>query len=154
MERTSYFACTRLVNDPNFYLCTYSKSSSSCYHSLAQSFDFLLKRFQNAKNKIFFVIWLKNRISILYLFFSFSVGGLSTDLQCYFGCDESFKKDYQLHLHLKLKHRNEDPEELAKAYEAAEEEIALTRRSASIFNCALCPKTFNDNGAFYGHIQV
>ena len=79
---------------------------------------------------------------------------LSTDLQCYFGCDESFKKDYQLHLHLKLKHRNEDPEELAKAYEAAEEEIALTRRSASIFNCALCPKTFNDNGAFYGHIQV
>ena len=79
---------------------------------------------------------------------------LSTDLQCYFGCDESFKKDYQLHLHLKLKHRNEDPNELAKAYEAAEEEIALTRRSASIFNCALCPKTFNDNGAFYGHIQV
>ena len=56
-------------------------------------------------------------------FFSFSVGGLSTDLQCYFGCDESFKKDYQLHLHLKLKHRNEDPKELEKAYEAAEEEI-------------------------------
>ena len=86
--------------------------------------------------------------------FSFAVGGLSTDLQCYFGCDESFKKDYQLHLHLKLKHRNEEPKELEKAYEAAEEEIALTRRSASIFNCALCPKTFNDNGAFYGHIQV
>ena len=85
---------------------------------------------------------------------SFVVGNLSTDLQCYFGCDESFKKDYQLHLHLKLKHRNEDPKELEKAYEAAEEEIALTRRSASIFNCALCPKTFNDNGAFYGHIQV
>ena len=79
---------------------------------------------------------------------------MSTDLQCYFGCDESFKKDYQLHLHLKLKHRNEEPKELEKAYEAAEEEIALTRRSASIFNCALCPKTFNDNGAFYGHIQV
>ena len=55
--------------------------------------------------------------------FSFVVGNLSTDLQCYFGCDESFKKDYQLHLHLKLKHRNEDPKELEKAYEAAEEEI-------------------------------
>ena len=81
-------------------------------------------------------------------------GSLSTDLQCYFGCEESFKKDYQLHLHLKLKHRNEDQDELSKAYEAAEEEIALTRRSASIFNCALCPKTFTDNGAFYGHIQV
>ena len=85
---------------------------------------------------------------------SANYGPVSTDLQCYFGCDESFKKDYQLHLHLKLKHRNEDPHELSKAYEAAEEEIALTRRSASIFNCALCPKTFNDNGAFYGHIQV
>ena len=77
----------------------------------------------------------------------------ATDLQCYFGCDEIFKKDYQLHLHLKLRHRNEDPEELEKAYEAANEEIALTRRSASLFNCALCPKVFNDNGAFYGHIQ-
>ena len=52
---------------------------------------------------------------------------LSTDLQCYFQCDEVFKKDYQLHLHLKLKHRDEPPEELEKAYEAANEEIALTR---------------------------
>ena len=78
---------------------------------------------------------------------------LATDLQCYFGCDEVFKKDYQLHLHLKLRHRNEEPEELEKAYEAANEEIALTRRSASLFTCALCPKIFNDNGAFYGHIQ-
>ena len=78
---------------------------------------------------------------------------LSTDLQCYFGCDEVFKKDYQLHLHLKLRHRNEEPEELEKAYDAANEEIMLTRRSASLFNCALCPKVFNDNGAFYGHIQ-
>jgi len=78
---------------------------------------------------------------------------LATDLQCYFGCEEVFKKDYQLHLHLKLRHRNEEQEELDKAYEAANEEIALTRRSASLFTCALCPKVFNDNGAFYGHIQ-
>ena len=96
---------------------------------------------------------------------------LSTDLQCYFQCDEVFKKDYQLHLHLKLRHRDEPPEQLEKAYEAANEEIALTRfdllmivmllmmlialtrRSASLFNCALCPRVFNDAGAFYGHIQ-
>jgi hypothetical protein len=74
--------------------------------------------------------------------------------QCYFGCDEAFKKDFQLNLHLKLRHSHEDPDELKKAYEAAEEEIALTRRSGSTYQCALCPKTFNDNGAFYGHIQV
>jgi len=78
---------------------------------------------------------------------------LSTDLQCYFNCEEVFKKDYQLHLHLKLRHRNEDAAELERAYEAANEEIALTRRSASLFTCALCPRVFNDNGAFYGHIQ-
>ena len=78
---------------------------------------------------------------------------LSTDMRCYFGCDEMFKKDYQLHLHLKLKHRNVDPNELRRAYQAADEEIALTRRSGSTFQCAICPKTFNDNGAFYGHIQ-
>ena len=75
-------------------------------------------------------------------------------LQCYFGCEEAFKKDFQLHLHLKLRHGNEDPVELKKAYKAADEEIALTRRSGSTYKCALCPKTFNDNGAFYGHIQV
>ena len=78
---------------------------------------------------------------------------LSTDLQCYFNCEEVFKKDYQLHLHLKLRHRNEDAVELERAYEAANEEIALTRRSASLFTCAMCPRVFNDNGAFYGHIQ-
>jgi len=78
---------------------------------------------------------------------------LSTDLQCYFNCEEVFKKDYQLHLHLKLRHRNEDPGEIERAYEAANEEIALTRRSASLFTCAMCPRVFNDNGAFYGHIQ-
>ena len=56
-----------------------------------------------------------------------SSSALSTDLRCYFGCDELFKKDYQLHLHLKLRHRDEDPEELKAAYEAADEEIALTK---------------------------
>jgi hypothetical protein len=34
---------------------------------------------------------------------------LSTDLQCYFQCDEVFKKDYQLHLHLKLRLRKLSP---------------------------------------------
>jgi len=84
---------------------------------------------------------------------SLVVEPLSTDLQCYFSCKEVFKKDYQLFLHLKLRHRLEPRGELEKAYAAAHEEIALTRRSGSLFNCALCPRIFNDNGAFYGHIQ-
>ena len=78
---------------------------------------------------------------------------LSTDLLCYFGCEEGFKKDFQLYLHLKLKHGDEDPAELDKAFEAANEEIALTRRSASLFKCALCPRVYNDTGAFHGHVK-
>jgi hypothetical protein len=36
--------------------------------------------------------------------------------------------------------RGEGSEDLAKAFRAANDEIALTRRSASLFNCALCPR--------------
>ncbi len=78
----------------------------------------------------------------------------ATDLHCYFGCDEVFKKDFQLMLHLRLRHQEEDQHDLARAFEAAEEEIALTRRSGSVYECALCGKQFHDNGAFYGHIQT
>jgi len=31
---------------------------------------------------------------------------LSTSLRCYFECEEVFRKDYQLFLHLKLRHRS------------------------------------------------
>merc|ERR1712110_927589 len=41
-----------------------------------------------------------------------SIGAPSTNLRCYFGCEDTFKKDYDLHLHLKLRHRNEDMNEL------------------------------------------
>ena len=78
---------------------------------------------------------------------------LSTDLQCYFNCEETFKKDYELHLHLKIHHRNEEPGELEKAYTAANEEVAFTRRSASVYTCAMCPRVYNDYGAFTGHIK-
>ena len=86
--------------------------------------------------------------------FSASAQSSPTELLCYFGCEETFRKGYQLYLHLKLQHMNEPESEMKKATEAAEEEIALTRRSGSVFKCALCPRQFNDNGAFYGHIQV
>merc|ERR1712223_734607 len=78
--------------------------------------------------------------------FSHKAPALSTDMRCYFECPENFKKDYDLRLHLKIKHRNEDQNELKRAYQDAEEEIALTRRSYSTFQCALCPKQLNESG--------
>merc|ERR1712133_171578 len=78
----------------------------------------------------------------------------ATDLRCYFQCVEVFKKDYDLRIHLKIRHRGEDEKELEKAYQAAEEEIALVRRSAYTFQCALCPKKFGDRGSFGGHVKM
>merc|ERR1712110_871016 len=43
--------------------------------------------------------------------------------------------------------------ELKRAYQAANEEIALVRRSGSTFQCAMCPKTFIERGVFYDHIR-
>lgn len=84
--------------------------------------------------------------------FSHKAPTLASDMRCYFECKEVFKKDFEIRLHLKLKHRSEDVNELRKAYQAAEEEIALTRRSASTFQCAMCPKTMHENGPFHKHI--
>ena len=78
----------------------------------------------------------------------------ATDLHCPLGCNESFKKDFQVHLHLKLRHRGESQEVMQRAYQLVEEEVELTKRSASIYLCALCEKQFNDNGAFYSHIST
>jgi len=85
--------------------------------------------------------------------FSHKAPTLPLDLRCYFECQEVFKKDYDLRLHLKIKHRNEDPDELTRAYQAAEEEIALTSRSGCKFICALCKKPFGNDSSLYGHIQ-
>jgi len=85
--------------------------------------------------------------------FSHKAPRCATDLQCYFQCPEAFKKDTDLRLHLKLRHRNEDENELRRAWQAAEEEIALVKRSASTFQCAMCPNKFGARGSFSGHVR-
>ena len=45
----------------------------------------------------------------------------STNFACYF-CNEQFRKDYKLKLHLMLNHKNEDAQEMAKASDLDEEE--------------------------------
>merc|ERR1719225_928230 len=85
--------------------------------------------------------------------FSHKAPALATDIQCYFGCPETFKKDFDLRLHLKLRHKNEDPNELRKAEAAAEDEISFVRRSGSKFQCAICPKSFGSDSTMGGHAK-
>jgi len=78
---------------------------------------------------------------------------LATDMHCYFNCGEVFKKGYDLQLHIKLRHREEDPVERARAEEAAKFEIALTKRSACLYKCALCEKIIEGWSNFWEHLR-
>lgn len=85
--------------------------------------------------------------------FSHKAPILATDMRCYFECPEGFKKDYDLRLHIKLRHKNEDEAELRRAYQACEEEIALVKRTCSVFQCAMCPKQLSESGALADHVK-
>ena len=81
------------------------------------------------------------------------MSSLATDLHCYFQCEETFKKDFQLNLHLRLKHKNASPSELDKAFQALDDEVAFTRRSGSTFECAICQKRMVVSDVFYNHTK-
>jgi len=78
---------------------------------------------------------------------------LASDMHCYFNCGEVFKKGYDLQVHIKLRHKGEDPVELARAEDAAKFEIALTKRSACVYKCALCNKTVEGWSSFWDHLR-
>merc|ERR1711894_665447 len=85
--------------------------------------------------------------------FSHKAPSLASDLHCYFQCAETFKKDYDLRLHLKLRHKNENPNELRRAEQAAEEEISFVSRSGSKFQCAICSKTYDSDSTMGDHTK-
>jgi len=78
---------------------------------------------------------------------------LASDMHCYFNCGAVFKKGYDLQLHIKLRHKGEDSIEIARAGEAAKFEIALTKRSACQYKCALCDKTVEGWSSFWEHLR-
>ena len=53
---------------------------------------------------------------------------------------------------MSIRHHGDDEEELKKVCHVAEEEITSVKRSAYTFQCALCPKKFEDRCSFGGHI--
>merc|ERR1712223_901996 len=85
--------------------------------------------------------------------FSHRATASAADMHCYFECPETFKKDADLRIHLKLRHKNEDESELRRAYQAAEEEIALVSMNSSTFQCAICTKKITNRQTFYDHTK-
>jgi len=85
--------------------------------------------------------------------FSHKSLSLVTALHCYFQCIETFKKDFDLRIHLKLRHKKEDPEKLRRAGAAAEDEISFVKRSGSQFKCAICAKTHDSDSTMDDHAK-
>ena len=72
----------------------------------------------------------------------------STTFTCYF-CNEQFRKDYKLKLHLMLNHKNERPDDMAKA----KEELTKSKLDGCVYKCAMCGSRYNSVANFTRHIK-
>ena len=72
----------------------------------------------------------------------------STTFTCYF-CNEQFRKDYKLKLHLMLNHKGERPEDMAKA----KEELTKSKLDGCVYKCAMCGSRYNSVANFTRHIK-
>ena len=72
----------------------------------------------------------------------------SSTFTCHF-CNEQFRKDYKLKLHLMLNHKNEDPEEMDKAKEV----LTKAKLDGCVHRCALCGSKYNSVANFTRHIK-
>ena len=75
----------------------------------------------------------------------------SLSLQCYFRCKEMFLKEIDLLVHIKLKHSEEEFEEISKAKSIAMEQGATKRPGSSIW-CEMCDSTLSGRSSFWLHI--
>ena len=62
---------------------------------------------------------------------------MNNDFHCYFEYIETFKKDFDLILHLKVRQNNEDLKELKRIQAAAEDEIFLSNFWMKVQVCYL-----------------
>ena len=72
----------------------------------------------------------------------------SSTFTCHF-CDEAFRKDYKLKLHLMLNHKHEPAEEMAKAKEV----LTKSKLDGCVHKCALCGSKYNSVANFTRHIK-
>ena len=72
----------------------------------------------------------------------------SSTFTCHF-CNERFRKDYQLKVHLMTKHHDEDPEEMKKA----KEELTKSKLDGCVHKCAICGSKYNSVANFTRHLK-
>jgi hypothetical protein len=72
----------------------------------------------------------------------------SSTFTCYF-CNEQFRKDYKLKLHLMLNHRSESAADMAKA----KEELTKSKLDGCVHKCAMCGSRYNSVANFTRHVK-
>merc|ERR1719361_1613242 len=72
----------------------------------------------------------------------------ASSFKCYF-CQDEFRKDYQLKLHLMLNHKNEDVEEMARAQEV----LTTGKLDGCLHKCCLCESHFNSVTNITKHLE-
>ena len=72
----------------------------------------------------------------------------SSRFTCYF-CNEQFRKDYKLKLHLMLNHKGEPEKEMAKA----KEELIKAKLDGCVHKCAMCGNKYNSVANFTRHLK-
>ena len=73
----------------------------------------------------------------------------SSTFTCYF-CNEQFRKDYRLKLHLMLNHKTEPSDEMDKAKEV----LTKAKLDGCVHRCALCGSKYNSVANFTRYIMT
>ena len=73
----------------------------------------------------------------------------SSTFTCYF-CNEQFRKDYRLKLHLMLNHKTEPKEEMDKAKEV----LTKAKLDGCVHRCALCGSKYNSVANFTRYLHT
>lgn len=67
-------------------------------------------------------------------------------------CKLQFDKDHRLLFHVRIEHRDGDPEENNLLWEKAKNVITLNKRSAASLECAVCNYVLDSRGSFWSHV--
>jgi len=73
-----------------------------------------------------------------------------TNYKCYFKCDNIFKKEVDLQVHLKLKHSDLSKEDLSQAKAAA---LQREHAPSTSICCEICDSTLSGRSSFWNHLD-
>jgi len=73
-----------------------------------------------------------------------------TNYKCYLNCDNMFKREIDLQVHLKLKHSDVSQEDLSQAKAAA---LQLEHAPSTSICCEICDSTLSGRSSFWNHLK-